>query len=1095
MFNSMKKMFFKILMLLAVTAGMGVAVTSCKDTSDDLQDQIDQIQKMIQGENANLQDLLDENIGNLERMYNGLSDRLDLINSCECDEQALQRQLREMQNLLAQRMDSLHHRGEVELDTATQMLNRQIINLRAYLTENYVTKQMLRQAVDTLNKAIEEARCKCDFSDILRRLSDVEQVAADALSLAEQADSAANNARTAARNAQLTADSAMVLAGKAHDLAGNAYILAQTAKTIAEAADSTANAALRIAKANRSEIGSINRRLGIMSDSLKTAYDNAARAVALAEANSIRINALDSLTDVHGRKIGFLGNKLDSLEHNYNVFKDTVTNNINRLYILAATNLQLAKDYTDEQIALLKLQVATNTQNIDSLCQVVDSICNLTTNMQETDKRLEERIDSLAGVTRDLGLVDEDLQAQIDSLCEVMVATEARVKAIEDTYVTRDEFTATVDSICGLIDATNVRIDSLELAYQLADELLQDQIDDLSRRLDGIDSNLQEISETIQDVENLKERMEAVETTLANMITGIIVQGTYNPAFGMVNLPANINTNVLIAYYGEANNDIYFPTYRTGNYVHPSEALTEKDVEMIGGENSPLFSSGDKLLINEDSNAGTLYVTVNPNTVDFTGETLILENSQTEESGIKLGELKKSDKVLEFGFTRAADNGFYEAPAYVEADKIGEVQKINFNRDAIKNAVKDIMKNRQNANFVGIAGDMYDLLMDTKLDANAVKATWTDGNDETHNVYSNYSLAATAVKPLSFETLKDLNVITIPGYEVIMDFINTVTDKVRGAIDDTGIFESMRELQEKGLAINIRKADLIDVDQVKGQVNLLLSYVINKKWTVGGQTYYFQDYLDGLLFYVDGEGNSHTVSVDPSASITVESETITVKQIIDVPTQMMIDYAVEYGIGEINRVDDEQNTMIITITDFLGDVCDFMDDVYDLKADFIDANIDKLSNKLKDLLDRGNTYLAGLVNGIHARLQPVLIISTDDGSHLLSSAKNAPLRVGNSVTFVPTTWTIELIVPICKKHIAVTNVFKGSASAQDGDPECKSALEAINNAENMNQVLDGNVRQFTVDGFQAGYTYEVAYSALDFHGKIATKKYYITPNK
>jgi hypothetical protein len=76
--------------------------------------------------------------------------------------------------------------------------------------------------------------------------------------------------------------------------------------------------------------------------------------------------------------------------------------------------------------------------------------------------------------------------------------------------------------------------------------------------------------------------------------------------------------------------------------------------------------------------------------------------------------------------------------------------------------------------------------------------------------------------------------------------------------------------------------------------------------------------------------------------------------------------------------------------------------------------------------------------------------------------------------------------------VAITNVFKGNASAQDGDGECKSALEAANNAEGMNEVLDGNTRQIKVDGLQSGYTYEVAYSALDFHGKIATKKYYFT---
>ena len=44
----------------------------------------------------------------------------------------------------------------------------------------------------------------------------------------------------------------------------------------------------------------------------------------------------------------------------------------------------------------------------------------------------------------------------------------------------------------------------------------------------------------------------------------------------------------------------------------------------------------------------------------------------------------------------------------------------------------------------------------------------------------------------------------------------------------------------------------------------------------------------------------------------------------------------------------------------------------------------------------------------------------------------------------------------------------------------------------MNTVLDGTVRELKLTGMKYGYVYEIAYSALDFHGKIATRKYYVT---
>ena len=89
--------------------------------------------------------------------------------------------------------------------------------------------------------------------------------------------------------------------------------------------------------------------------------------------------------------------------------------------------------------------------------------------------------------------------------------------------------------------------------------------------------------------------------------------------------------------------------------------MTAKDLEML--DVTPIRIDADEMIIGEEGNAGTLYMTVNPNTVDFSGTSFSLVNSQDEFSGVTLDTITKSDEVLNFGYSRAANNGFYEAKA------------------------------------------------------------------------------------------------------------------------------------------------------------------------------------------------------------------------------------------------------------------------------------------------------------------------------------------------------------------------------------------------------------------------------------------------
>jgi hypothetical protein len=95
-----------------------------------------------------------------------------------------------------------------------------------------------------------------------------------------------------------------------------------------------------------------------------------------------------------------------------------------------------------------------------------------------------------------------------------------------------------------------------------------------------------------------------------------------------------------------------------------------------------------------------------------------------------------------------------------------------------------------------------------------------------------------------------------------------------------------------------------------------------------------------------------------------------------------------------------------------------------------------------------------------------------------------------TVEFILTSYTVEIVTPAFKKHIAVTNVYKDGKSAQGGDADCKAALDEVNGQDKMNTVLDGDKCSVTAT-FKPGYVYEVAYSALDYSGKISMRKCYV----
>ena len=51
-------------------------------------------------------------------------------------------------------------------------------------------------------------------------------------------------------------------------------------------------------------------------------------------------------------------------------------------------------------------------------------------------------------------------------------------------------------------------------------------------------------------------------------------------------------------------------------------------------------------------------------------------------------------------------------------------------------------------------------------------------------------------------------------------------------------------------------------------------------------------------------------------------------------------------------------------------------------------------------------------------------------------------------------------------------------------------MAASANGENMGKVIDSD-KTCTLNAGQSGYIYEITYTAMDYFGKVAIKKYYV----
>lgn len=652
------------------------------------------------------------------------------------------------------------------------------------------------------------------------------------------------------------------------------------------------------------------------------------------------------------------------------------------------------------------------------------------------------RLDLLIGEDGLLGEDGADYKAFRDAVATALQNADGTWRDLDEVLQEQ------LDMVRGSYDGT---LEDIDKAYKAADEALEEKIEKVNARVDSL----------ALVTDELNNKLGMIQNSLNKYVSSVLIQGTDNPVFGSFAFPANISSNVLAAYYGDVK-DLKFPTNEPYNYVDAQNALTAKDLEMMGVAAGNQFSYNGRVVSGmkadgraEDGNAGTLYVTVNPNTVNAVNTTAVLVNSQDARSGVVLSPLAKTDKVLNFGYTRAANNGFYEAKATVQVDAVDEVSpRISYDDlSGLKNEIKDAVNAVRNKGNVDITGLIYSVysISSNILDAQAVKFPWSDtdiyGKPIERATYSQYALAATAVHPLSFAFAKDVHYDEFPGINKVEDIIGGMFNKIEDAIPT------------------------IDVDDLNIHIEV----------------------KDFVFDPVELEDSSVVVNVD----ILDEETGKHYKQTIDLTPE--VEKAVNEALGGAS--DDVSNyikDVVNQLNEQVAQINDIIDQLRDINE--IGNKLDEIEDKIYDYLSKGENLLLKFVNNANNLLQPMMLAKTADSYVVLSRSASAPTKfraasmTTDGLILRPTTYSAEVLAPAFKKFVGVANVYYNGKSAQGGDPECLAALKAANSSsEGFCTVQEGdwNKAQFKVSSQYKGYVFEIVYTAADYSGKIVVKRFYI----
>jgi hypothetical protein len=474
-------------------------------------------------------------------------------------------------------------------------------------------------------------------------------------------------------------------------------------------------------------------------------------------------------------------------------------------------------------------------------------------------------------------------------------------------------------------------------------------------------------------IDSLCEEMDSVKAAIRKEVTGITIQSTWNPVFGTFALPVDVQSNILVTYFGKFSDGVDFPI-QGDNEQWLGGVVKVLDGELPALKGEPYGSGAKDVVVNDvEGNAGKLYLTVNPSNVNFEGKEFTLRSSDNQVSLVELSDLKVCDEQLKWGWKRAqatenSANGFYVANATISAENAMNVA-LSFDFKSIASDVKAILKNWRNPSRAQISNLAYDMLK--SMQANAprlgVQAQWKDAaSGEWKSYVSKYDLAAVSAKPFGFDLLYGANY-----SEKVYKIRNKITSK------------------EAAYA-----QEILD----------MLQFSIDKSQMAGGNIEY--DPATGKVEIVIAAGSALDKTIEKGAWL----------------NGVVI-------LGEPTYIPKED--LVISNNEIRVDITSLFDGINKAIKDALQPIQTKVENAVVNLIDAQDKVF-GKLGAVAANpnrfLQPALFGESKDGVVYLSTTPGVPTTVKAGVLkLYPTSLTGEVIAPAFKKYIAVLNGGDNSA--------------------------------------------------------------------
>ena len=788
----------------------------------------------------------------------------------------------------------------------------------------------------------------------------------------------------------------------------------------------------------QTNVSTLQTQLGTAQTAITAAQTTAANALAAAQQAATNANAY---TDAEITK---LKNELVAADAD-------LTQQISAVKTLAESNKTAIENLTT-QVTTNTQNISTNAQNIAANGQRIDELATLLDNLEtncsqmitnlfnlynDLDSRLaldEEALELVKTGQITLNDAVENLNTKLDA--KVDTADFEAVKAqVEKNKEDIKDIKANVDSIKTELakkvsqqdfDVLNGKVSDMDAAYKKADQELEARV---QAQIDSINIKLNQLFDKMM-----------------NMLTGIELQATESPITGYENFSfLGAEAHILGAYYGSTATPV---------------KLGSEDV-----------ADANQVLIDETSgeNAGVVYATLNPSNVDFTGCTLKVVNSQGEEAPFT-ATVVKSNRVLKYGISRAASN-LYAIKINLNKENL-EAAKTWTSSDAA--ALKDVAKNvldklRQPSTTrlnIGDAATTIARTFNNRLTAYALQAEqeYTDANgvEKTRTITSKMSLAATAIKPISYNFLKDnatLKNLDLPSFPTIQSKINFNDYKFN--------WTPIAGMDSIKTSVSLKGMPDIDNIQIDG-------HVVVPKPGVGinfnGQT------VEGVLDEKTGKVTVNLSSLNPDVKVTFGEgeDKITIDKNnfkITVPKKdEPEEYEIEIPMDEFNKIIDNINNQVGNMIGNVNGIVDKVNNYVDIIDGRYIAGINKFIQKFENLLRKSNSLL-----------QPAMFYVTNGGSwgQLARESEGASylkLQGGKASTvFVASSYTGEILAPAYKKYVHVTKAPEGAHVS----------------GVNLNKVIDGNLHKIGFEADKAG-VYEITYEAVDYSGvKAAKKTFYV----